>query len=565
MVNYPGKYNFLKNHSSLYIVLILLAGLLTSIAILCMVPPISRDALVHHLAVPKLYLKHGRMYEIHSMVFSYYPMNIDLLYLIPLYWNNDIAPKIIHYSFGIMTAVLIFNYLKNRINRLYALLGAVLFLSTPIIVKLSITVYVDLGLVFFSTLSILHIIKWVENKFKSKYLIISAVSCGLCMGVKYNGLIVCLILFFFIPFLSSRYGQKGNHAFLKAVTSAMLFLVISLLVFSPWMIRNYAWKGNPIYPLYDNIFNSSALNVNKDYGGAIVPKKANYGVLDCRRHIYGESWWEIASIPIRIFFQGEDDNPRFFDGRLNPFLLIFPIFPFVISRNKLFAGYQHEKYIFLWFIILYFSFTFFSRVLRVRYLAPTIPFLVILSIFGFYAFMTKIEEIKLSSTKKGGYLFTTAMMILCLFFNFEYIKRQYQYVAPFSYINKKIDRDAYITKYRSEYPAMQYINANLADISNIVFLFIGKRGYYCDKNYIIDTTEQIFASAVSNADNAEDIYAYLQKRDISHMFVQSKIFDAWANDLFKPQQKKIIKIFFKNYLKKLFKKYDFIVFELHSM
>jgi len=63
-----------------------------------------------------------------------------------------------------MTAVLIFNYLKNRINRLYALLGAVLFLSTPIIVKLSITVYVDLGLVFFSTLSILHIINALNKE-----------------------------------------------------------------------------------------------------------------------------------------------------------------------------------------------------------------------------------------------------------------------------------------------------------------------------------------------------------------------------------------------------------------
>ena len=32
--------------------------------ILNLTPPISRDALIHHLAVPKLWLKHGRIYEI---------------------------------------------------------------------------------------------------------------------------------------------------------------------------------------------------------------------------------------------------------------------------------------------------------------------------------------------------------------------------------------------------------------------------------------------------------------------------------------------------------------------
>ena len=45
-----------------------LALLLFSICVLAMVPPVSKDALVHHLAVPKLYLKHGGIYEILSLI-----------------------------------------------------------------------------------------------------------------------------------------------------------------------------------------------------------------------------------------------------------------------------------------------------------------------------------------------------------------------------------------------------------------------------------------------------------------------------------------------------------------
>ncbi|MBW1612747.1 MAG: hypothetical protein JRJ57_01965, partial [Deltaproteobacteria bacterium] len=139
--------------------LFLIFVLISAIVVLACVPPVSKDALVHHLAVPKLYLKHGGMYEIPFMRFSYYPMDLDLLYLIPLYFGNDILPKFIHFSFALFTAWLIFNYLRRRINAIYALFGVIFFLSIPIIVKLSINVYVDLGLIFFSTASLLLLLK----------------------------------------------------------------------------------------------------------------------------------------------------------------------------------------------------------------------------------------------------------------------------------------------------------------------------------------------------------------------------------------------------------------------
>ena len=113
-----------------------LALLIVAIVILSWVPPVSRDALTHHIAVPKLYLQHGGIYEIPSIVFSYYPMNLDLLYMIPLYFGNDIAPKYIHFLFALLTAVLIFYYLQKRLGSQWGLFGALFFLSLPLIVKL---------------------------------------------------------------------------------------------------------------------------------------------------------------------------------------------------------------------------------------------------------------------------------------------------------------------------------------------------------------------------------------------------------------------------------------------
>jgi hypothetical protein len=182
----------------------LVVVLIGVVLVMSWVPPISRDALTHHLAVPKLYVKHGGMVEIPSLVFSYYPMNLDLLYIPPLLLNNDIIPKYIHFIFALLTAGLIFVYLRRRVGRVYALAGILFFLSLPVIVKLSTTVYVDLGLVFFSTLALIYLLKWIEEDFSKRHLIVSAIGCGLALGTKYNALIVLLLMSLFVPFVYTK-------------------------------------------------------------------------------------------------------------------------------------------------------------------------------------------------------------------------------------------------------------------------------------------------------------------------------------------------------------------------
>ena len=315
-----------------WILALVLGVAICSVLLLSLVPPVSRDALVHHLNVPKLYLENGKIYEIPNMPFSYYPMNLDLLYMIPLYFGNDIIPKFLHFAFALMTAFLIFNYLKRRINKTYALFGAAFFLSLPIIIKLSITAYVDLGLIFFSTASVLLLLKWVERGFRLRYLILSAVFCGLAIGTKLNGLISCFLLTLFVPFLVSRYSTEKKPHFFKTIGFGVLFLLVTLLVFSPWMARNYHWKGNPVYPLYDKWFNppsptSMEIEANR------AEKKVPIGLFGYRSLQYGETWWQIALLPVRVFFEGEDGRPQFFDGKLNPFLLFLPIFAFWRNRE----------------------------------------------------------------------------------------------------------------------------------------------------------------------------------------------------------------------------------------
>jgi len=524
---------------------------------LASVPPVSKDALVHHLAVPKLYLRHGGMYEIPFMSFSYYPMNVDLLYLIPLSLGNDIVPKYIHFAFAILTAYLIFSYLKRRTNKNYAFLGVVFFLSIPIIVKLSITVYVDLGLIFFSTASLILLLKWIEDGFRPKFLLVSALFCGLAAGTKYNGLITLLLLSLFVPFVFSRYAKGAKPSFFSAAGYGIFFLSIALLVFSPWMIRNYLWTNNPIFPLYDQFFNPQ---------NAI--KSQTVDLFTFRSSVYHETWWQMALLPVRVFFQGQDGSPQLFDGKLNPFLLLLPFLAFYHMREDP-PILRNEKKIFLAFAGLFFATAFFTSDMRMRYISPIIPPLVLLSVFGVKRVVVVISELRERHLRYVGLAALLLVVSFSLSLNAYYIFTQYKYVDPFSYLSSTLSRDEYIDKYRPEYPVIRYINKNLDPYDRILFLFMGKRGYYCDREYVLDMVSHrsLLRQLVKRSGKPEEILQGLRGNGITHMLIRYDIFDRWVKDEdhFTIREQELLGRFFKRHVELLYFRWGYGISRLeHS-
>lgn len=507
----------------------LLAALVVSIIILSCVPPVSRDALDHHLEIPKLYLQHGGIYEIPALNFSYYPMNLDLLYLLPLYLGNDIAPKFIHFAFALLTAWMIFAYLKRRLNMAYALFGALLFLSVPIIIKLSMTAYVDLGLIFFSFASILYIFKWCEHGFKKRYLIIAGIFCGLALGTKYNGLIVFFLLTLFVPFVHSRAMQVQSQTppaaisrlrrsgFFRSAGYGALFLVTALIVFSPWMIRNYRWTGNPLYPLYDNFFNAQTQ-------AAPESKSRSMGHFAARKFVYKETAIETLGIPVRIFFQGRDDNPKYFDGRLNPYLIFLPIFAFLGLRKNT-DRVKMEKKLLLSFAVLYLLYADVSTDMRIRYIAPIIPPLVILSVYGWQTLVQRVVTVRPQFQHRILYGSVILLVGGLMALNASYLYSQFRIVQPLAYLSGKVSRDAYIERFRPEYAAMTYINRRLPADAKILAFFVGRRGYYCSRPIFF--APPVFDNALVDQTGTAKFLAVLKTHAITHLLIRYDLFGDW--------------------------------------
>ena len=551
---------------------ILLAVLVTGIVVLASVPPVSRDALIHHLAIPKLYLKHGGIYEIPGARWSYYPMNLDLLYLIPLYFGNDIIPKYIHFAFALLTALLIFRYLKKRLAVIYALLGVMVFLSLPVIIKLSITAYVDLGLIFFSTAALFYFLKWVNSEFKLKFLLVSAFWCGLGLGTKYNALIVLFLLTLFSIFIYARNSTDIAKKQSRAIGFGIIFMLVALIVFSPWAVRNYRWTHNPIYPLYDTLFNptkqdshdnlqqNSSQQEDENPAIANIESKGKWTHFTVRRIIFKEKWWEIILIPVRIFFQGQDDNPKYFDGRLNPSLFLLPFFAFMGLKNDS-QMLRIEKKISVFYAVLFILFAFVQKDMRVRYIGPTLPPLVVLSMFGLENIVRTIKSRFAGFSQKFYLGIVLSSVLFFLGLNFFYMLNQYRWVQPLKYLRGEFSRDAYIEKYRPEYPAIKYINDNTGADSVILGVFLGNRGYYSERKIRFDFDPFINKVAKQSYSN-EKIFNNFKNSGISHLLIRFDLFNNWVQHNFSESEMRRLNLFFENYTVLVFLKNGYRLYRL---
>lgn len=506
---------------------ILTAGLFSTIIIellLALLPPTARDALIYHLAYPKLWLKHGFV-ELPFAFYSYYPMNTELLYMLPLYLGRDNLAALIHMVFGLMTAGLIYSYLRNRIDTTYALLGAFIFLSTPIVMKLSTIPYVDLALAFYSTGALLAFLVWKGGK-GVKWLLLSAVSAGLAAGTKYNGLYIPLILAFMI-----LYASRND----RPLRALLIFISIFIAVASPWYIKNAIQTGNPFYPLFFNIF-----------GGIKIPEQPTVPIFLKRQLFYGENWFDILSIPIRVFFQGRDDDMQHFDGVLNPVLLIFLPFAF-LGKNR------ETKYIGV-FSLFYFLLVFFTADMQIRFLLPILPMLVIFTVTGINQVM-EFSKIKLL-------IITLVAVFLSL--NLAYLADYFVKKEPLPYLTGKINRDEYLTKHLRGYDATLYINTHLPKDAKVMMIYGGDRGYYLDRDYYYNSylSGQPIKEALEGSRDDRAIAKNIRGKGITHILLDERLFGEFMENNLDVMEKGLYYDFLKGNLKELHASEGYKLYEI---
>jgi hypothetical protein len=97
---------------------------------------------------------------------------------------------------------------------------------------------------------------------------------------------------------------------------------------------------------------------------------------------------------------------------------------------------------------------------------------------------------------------------------------------------------------------MQFINKHLPEDSLIQFLFQGKRGYYCQREYILG--KGTFYRIVRRSNSAKEILNGLKHNGITHFLIYYPLFNKSIRDNFNDEKRKLLKKFFLKYNKLLF-------------
>jgi hypothetical protein len=310
----------------------------------------------------------------------------------------------------------------------------------------------------------------------------------------------------------------------------MIFTITAGLLYLPWGIRNFMWTGNPVYPLFDSWFNASAPRE--------VPSLPSFVL---RKLLYHETLLEILCVPFRIFFEGLDDSPRYFDGKLNPALLLLPGFAFILpSREKDSDEEIFEKRAMLLFSILLILLVFFRTSMRIRYIVPAVPCLVILSVVGLKKIFGLIQERFTGKARQVVTGLSLIIVMLPFYLNANYIVQQFRTVAPFEYLGGYISRDQYIEKFRPEYAAINHANVFLPPDAKILSLFIGGRGYYSEREMIFDFNMALFQPLIHTSDLPEKVRSTLTELGFTHLLIRFDMFDNWCHNNLDQKEKQMV-------------------------
>lgn len=224
--------------------LLLLANFSVALA-----PPLAFDALVYHLTLPLRYLQEGQITYIPEIMFWGMPQLAEMAYLFMLALGGESAPAVLGWLLGLLTLLSLGGYLSQKFDRPAAWFGIAALLSGFTFSRLLGLAYIEWFLLFYALVWWQILERTLLPGAARGWLVLLAVVAGFALSLKYT--VGVLVLLSLLALLLRGRGWKQNLADL------LLFGLLVAAVSLPWWIKNFAWTGNPFYPL---LFPSGAMD-----------------------------------------------------------------------------------------------------------------------------------------------------------------------------------------------------------------------------------------------------------------------------------------------------------------
>ena len=232
------------------IVLMILISVISVTSLLQgLAPPNDYDSLMYHISFPQYDVEIGRISVPwdRSLAHTFFPALMGNQSRLALTLSSAGAAQMVHGVLGIACAFAISLLMRRLGYRIVtALLAAVIFLSIRVVVWEMGSVEVDVPLAAFSVSAVLVYVIYRHSEEPGLGLLFG-ISVGLGILTKFHGFAIALSFGLVIVFDIVR---KNKSVLLSAVGPLTAFAL-----YLPHAIRSWVMTGNPIYPLFNHLFN----------------------------------------------------------------------------------------------------------------------------------------------------------------------------------------------------------------------------------------------------------------------------------------------------------------------
>lgn len=291
------------------IMAVLLGIVFISQLMIALAPAIQYDSLNYHLTLPKAYLLQEKITDIPWLVMSGMPQISEMIYLVLMSLGGESSVLVFNWVIGAFIGLGLLSFMGNLINANAALVTvASLYAGYTFSSALS-WGYVDLMAAFFGLSVFLSWVGFFDSR-AFKFIFLTGVFCGLAFGCKYPAGVIFLALLLSLLFFVFR--KRINQPI-----KSLIYLCLGAALFaSPWLLKNFLFTGNPVYPFF---FESGSMSqIRLDVYQGLAP----YGTL-----------LDLFLLPIQATILGVDGTHGY-SVSIGPFLLGLGVLSFINWSSK---------------------------------------------------------------------------------------------------------------------------------------------------------------------------------------------------------------------------------------